>query len=152
MKKVTLIVNPVAGKMRVKSNLFDIVQKFGYAGYSVNVSITKDRGDAITISEALTKAECDLVVCCGGDGTLNEVICGIVRSGSGIDIGYIPCGSTNDFAQSMKLPTNHLAACDRIIEGDGKAFFRGCLLPHGGRTEEKDQSQGGRIQPAQEKR
>lgn len=120
MKKATLIVNPVAGKMRVKSSLFEIIQKFSYAGYSVSVNITKERGDAIFISESLKKEECDLVVCCGGDGTLNEVICGIMRSGSGISIGYIPCGSTNDFAQSMKIPTIPLTAADHIIEGVGK--------------------------------
>jgi len=120
MKRAALIVNPVAGKMRVKSSLFDIVQKLCYAGYSVNVNITKERGDAITIAESLSKDDCDLVVCCGGDGTLNEVICGIMRSDSGLDIGYIPCGSTNDFAQSMKLPTNPSAACERVIEGTAK--------------------------------
>ncbi len=122
MKRITLIVNPVAGKMKVKSGLFDIVQKLCYAGNSVNVCVTRERGDAIEVSAGLTKDNCDIVVCAGGDGTLNEVICGIMRSGSGLDIGYIPCGSTNDFAQSMKIPTNPILACDRIINGEPAPF------------------------------
>ncbi len=122
MKKITLIVNPVAGKMKVKSNLYEILQRFCYADYSVNVCITKERGDAIRIASEQTAESCDAVVCAGGDGTLNEVICGIMRSDSGIDIGYIPCGSTNDFAQSMKLSTNPILACERIIEGQAVPF------------------------------
>ncbi len=133
MKKITLIVNPVAGKMKVKQTLFEIVQKLCYADCSVSVHITKERGDAMKIAESLTRDICDTVVCAGGDGTLNEVICGIIRSGSELDIGYIPCGSTNDFAHSMKLPTSPLLACEQIIKGkptpidvglfDGKRSF-----------------------------
>ena len=133
MKRITLIVNPVAGKMKVKQTMFEIVQRFCYAGYSVSVQITKERGDAMKTAESLTRDTCDTVVCAGGDGTLNEVICGIIRSGSGLDIGYIPCGSTNDFAHSMKLPTSANLACEQIIEGkptpidvglfDGKRSF-----------------------------
>ena len=120
--RVSIIVNPVAGKMRVKSNLFDIVQKFCNAGYTVNISVTKARGDAIELASALSKDVCDAVICAGGDGTLNEVICGIMRSGSQLPIGYIPCGSTNDFAQSMKLSSNPVAATERIIEGTAQPF------------------------------
>ena len=84
--------------------------------------MTKSKGDATEIASELSRDDCDLVVCAGGDGTLNEVICGIMRSGSDLPIGYIPCGSTNDFAQSMKLPTNIPAACDKIIGGVASPF------------------------------
>lgn len=122
MKRATLIVNPVAGKMRVKSTFFEIVQKLCDADYLLNVRITKTKGDAIDIAASLSADECDLVICAGGDGTLNEVICGIMRSGADIPIGYIPSGSTNDFAQSMNLSINPIAACEQIINGKAKPF------------------------------
>ena len=122
MKRATLIVNPVAGKMRVKSTFFEIVQKLCDSGYLLTVRITKTKGDAIDIAAGLKAEECDVVICAGGDGTLNEVICGIMRSGADIPIGYIPCGSTNDFAQSMNLSINPIAACEQIIKGEAKPF------------------------------
>lgn len=117
MKKVSMIINPVAGKMRVKNTLFDIVQKFSLADYKVTMYITKVRGDATEIVRNIKREECDILVCAGGDGTLNEIISGVISSGENIPIGYIPCGSTNDFAQSMKLSTNILSAVDNIIGG-----------------------------------
>ncbi len=122
MKRLTLIVNPVAGKMKVKQNLFEILQKLSYADYSVNVYITKEQGEAIKIVQAQTKENTDLVVCAGGDGTLNEVISGIIASGSQLDVGYIPCGSTNDFAQSLKISTSPLLACEQILKGKAMPF------------------------------
>jgi YegS/Rv2252/BmrU family lipid kinase len=60
----------------------------------------------------------DLVVCAGGDGTFNETVNGILRSGCDTPIGYIPCGSTNDFASSLKLQTNPIKAAQEIVEGN----------------------------------
>ena len=122
MKKATLIVNPVAGKMRVKSAFFDITQKLCDAGYILTVRITKQKGDAIKIAAELSRENCDVVICAGGDGTLNEVICGMMQSGEDIPIGYIPCGSTNDFAQSMKISINPASACEQIIKGKSQPF------------------------------
>jgi YegS/Rv2252/BmrU family lipid kinase len=64
----------------------------------------------------------DLVVCCGGDGTFNEVINGVLRSGVDVPIGYIPAGSTNDFAASLHLPTNVLQAAKEIVEGQPRRY------------------------------
>ncbi len=122
MKKATLIVNPVAGKMRVKNTFFEIVQKLCEADLLVTVRITKTKGDAISIASSLTPDTCDMVLCAGGDGTLNEVICGIMNSGYDFPIGYIPCGSTNDFAQSMNLSINPLTACEQILSGKARPF------------------------------
>ena len=120
MKRVMLIVNPVAGKMRVKTNFFDIVSKLCAAGMAVEVHITRSRGDAIEIASTLKADRYDAVLCAGGDGTVNEVMCGIIRSGEDIPIGYIPCGSTNDFAQSMNININPISATEQIIEGTPK--------------------------------
>ncbi len=122
MKKVSLIVNPVAGKMQIKSAFFDICRKLCDAGYILTVRMTQKKGDATVIAASLKRETCDLAICAGGDGTLNEVICGIMNSGEDIPIGYIPGGSTNDFAQSMKLSVNPIAACEQIINGKEYPF------------------------------
>jgi YegS/Rv2252/BmrU family lipid kinase len=64
----------------------------------------------------------DLVVCAGGDGTFNETICGLLQSGADTPVGYIPCGSTNDFANSLKLSTNVLQAARDIVEGTAVSY------------------------------
>jgi diacylglycerol kinase (ATP) len=58
----------------------------------------------------------DLIICLGGDGTLNEVVNGVIESGSGIPVGYIPCGSTNDFATNYKLKNDPKAAVAEILK------------------------------------
>ena len=60
--------------------------------------------------------------CCGGDGTLNETITGLLSAGADTPIGYIPAGSTNDFASSLKLPTNILKAAQTIVEGEPVSY------------------------------
>ena len=122
MKRATLIVNPVAGKKRIQGQLFSVVRKFSDAGCIVTVRLTKSKGEATEIAAELSRDNCDVVICAGGDGTLNEVICGIMKAKSGLPIGYIPCGSTNDFAQSMKIPTKIPLACDKIIKGKARYF------------------------------
>ncbi len=122
MKRTVMIVNPVAGTMKIKGSMLEILQKLCDKDHKVEVVVTRSRGDAMETASRLTRENCDLIVCAGGDGTLNEVISGLVRSGQKIPIGYIPCGSTNDFAQSMKLPTNPVAACNTILTGTPKPF------------------------------
>jgi len=116
LKKLLLIVNPVAGTMKAKNALFNITNIFCKADYLVTTLITKYRGHACEI--AMKHAhEYDLVVCCGGDGTLNEVISGILKSGKRTPIGYIPSGSTNDFASTMGLVSNPAKATEMIVDG-----------------------------------
>ena len=116
MKKMLFIVNPSAGQRRVKRYLADIIEIFNRADYQVDVHMTAAQGDAIEIVRERA-GEKDIVVCAGGDGTLNETITGILQSGADAPIGYIPCGSTNDFASSLKLPTNILQAARKIVSG-----------------------------------
>ena len=117
MKKILLILNPTSGKLTSRTALFDITQIFCEAGWLVTTRITLAAGQAAEISfEAEKSGEYDLIVCCGGDGTLNEVINGVIRSGGSTPIGYIPAGSTNDFASSMKIPTDLLLAAKNITE------------------------------------
>ena len=112
-KKAVIIVNPVAGKMKIKSGLFDLVTSIGKQNYEVIVYITKARGDATPAAEKYGKT-CSLIVCCGGDGTLNEVIGGLLKIEQRPLLLYYPCGSTNDFATTLGLPKKIDAATFNI--------------------------------------
>lgn len=116
MKKLLLIVNPHAGQKKGKKLLAEIIEIFNRAGYTVITHITAGSLDA---EEACLRyaASVDRVVCCGGDGTFNETVSGVIKSGVDIPIGYIPAGSTNDFAASLRLSTNLLQAARDIVEG-----------------------------------
>ncbi|MBR5540119.1 MAG: diacylglycerol kinase family lipid kinase [Clostridia bacterium] len=119
--KVLLIVNPVAGKTKGRTALFPLTEGFCRAGYIPTVHVTGARGDARHITEQLA-AQHDLVVCCGGDGTLNEVIDGLLACEKQIPLGYIPAGSTNDFANSLHLKTQPVAALRDILGGSNDAM------------------------------
>ena len=116
MKQMLFIMNPYSGTRKATRYLADIISLFNKAGYEVNIRMTAGPGDATTFAESHC-AGMDLVVCCGGDGTLNETITGMLRAGVNIPIGYIPAGSTNDFAASLKLSTNIMQAAKDIVEG-----------------------------------
>ncbi len=117
MRKVLLIVNPVSGKMKAKSTLLEVVNVLQGEDWAVTVAITKQRGDA-TVLAANAKADgYERVVCFGGDGTLNETICGLMNRDSSLPLGYIPAGSTNDFASSMKLSSTPKTAAEQIMNG-----------------------------------
>ncbi|MBQ8207998.1 MAG: diacylglycerol kinase family lipid kinase [Clostridia bacterium] len=115
-KKLLLIINPVAGKMKSKNALFDIVKVFCDHEFDVHVKLTARRGHGTEIAEN-EHMNYDLIVCVGGDGTLNEVVRGLVRCGAETPVGYIPAGSTNDFAGSIGLSLNIKQAAKNIAVG-----------------------------------
>lgn len=116
MEKLLLIVNPCAGQRRAKRELADIVDVFNRGGFTVLTYITAGRGDAE--SACIRYADqVDRIVCCGGDGTFNETVSGVLKSGRQIPIGYIPAGSTNDFATSLNLSTTPRQAAADIVAG-----------------------------------
>ena len=116
MKRLLLIVNPCAGTKRIQRHLADIIALFTQYGYENVVYMTAARGDATQIVMERGQ-EADLIVCAGGDGTFNEVVTGILRGGLDRPIGYIPAGSTNDFASSLGLPRQIMDAARQIMEG-----------------------------------
>ncbi len=122
MKKVLLIINPCSGKMKSKTALFDIARVFSSKGYDVSVKITEAQKDAERFAE---KAKCDTIVCCGGDGTLSEVLNGALRQKNPPAIGYVPAGTTNDFAQSIGLEFTPSKAAKAIAEGKERDFDAG---------------------------
>lgn len=116
MKKMLFILNPCAGMRKATKALADILSVFNRADYDVRVYVTAGPQDAVSAVERLAPGM-DLVVCCGGDGTFNETIAGLLEAGIDLPIGYIPAGSTNDFANSLKLTGDPIAAARQITEG-----------------------------------
>ena len=111
------IVNPRAGRTRSTAPLFDAVAHFCASGYLVDLRLTQAREDATRLARELG-GKFDAVVCCGGDGTLNETVTGLMDLPSPPPLGYIPAGSTNDFAASLHLPDQPLEAA-RVITASG---------------------------------
>ncbi len=105
MKRLLFIYNPNAGRQKVKTSLAAILDVFAAEGWLITAYPTKTRGDAASAAAALA-AGYDRVVCCGGDGTLNETVTGLMRIPGELRpvLGYIPTGSTNDFARNLSLP------------------------------------------------
>lgn len=129
MKKMLFLLNPCAGMRRANKLLTDIVSVFNRAGFSVNVYITAEPKDAVSAVKALAPGM-DMIVCCGGDGTFNETITGVLEAGLDIPLGYIPAGSTNDFANSLKLSTDPVTAARQIAEGKTERFDVGQFGKH----------------------
>lgn len=121
VKRVLMIMNPNAGQKRGKRFLADILELFRENEYVTTVMLTTCQGDAISLVKKHA-AGMDLIVCVGGDGTFNEVVSGVLQAKLSIPIGYIPAGSTNDFANSLKLPKNMLKAAQKIVDGTPHTF------------------------------
>lgn len=128
-RKLLLIVNPVAGMMKAKSTLFNITNTFCKAGYFVVTQITQHRGHATELIRQ-HGASFDLIVCCGGDGTLNEVIEGLLKADINTPLGYIPSGSTNDFANTLQLSSKPVKAATDIITGNEHKLDIGLFGDH----------------------
>ena len=120
-KTLMFIVNPRAGRTRTTAPLFEAVARFSDAGYLVSVRQTASRGDA-TRFVLENGGDFDRIVCYGGDGTLNEVVTGAMQLSAPPPIGYIPGGSTNDFAASLHLSDNPPVAALRINSSVGKTL------------------------------
>ena len=121
-----LIYNPKAGKGLFLQSLGDTIDSFVKAGYKVEVYPTQEQGDA-TRKIARVPGYIDLIVAAGGDGTLDEVITGLVISGRDVPIGYIPVGSTNDYAASLSVPTTIPEAVEYIVNGRPQAVDMGAF-------------------------
>ncbi|MCL2509328.1 MAG: diacylglycerol kinase family lipid kinase [Oscillospiraceae bacterium] len=115
-KKVLIIINPCAGRIPITSRSLNLGEKFWKAGFETDVRMTTGHGNATELAQKLASS-CDLIVCRGGDGTLNEVVNGVMKSGCIRPIGYIPSGTTNDFARSNAISLDHDEAAEMIING-----------------------------------
>ena len=115
-KTLLLILNPAAGTRQARKVLPELIQLFMSYGWQNLVCVTAARGDATRFVEQMGH-RAQLIVCIGGDGTFNETVTGLMHTGLDLPIGYIPAGSTNDFANSLKLSSDILQAGRNIMEG-----------------------------------
>ncbi len=115
-KKMLFIYNPNAGKGLLKPKLADVLDIFVKAGFEVTVYPTQSYKDAYHKIKHMGD-DFDLVVCSGGDGTLDEVVTGMMRRAKRVSIGYIPTGTTNDFASSFHISRDILSAADTAVNG-----------------------------------
>lgn len=119
MKRIYFVCNFYSGRADVNNNLPMILNKFTAAGYEVTIHPTQQPGDSIPfVRDACQSGNYDLIVCSGGDGTLNEVMQGYMQAGATCPIGYIPFGTTNDFARGLGIPEEPEQAVNCIIHGE----------------------------------
>lgn len=115
-KRLLFIYNPKAGKAQIRNKLADILDIFAAAEYEITVAPTQKHDDARRFAACRSDVY-DLMVCSGGDGTLDEVVTGMIQSGFRTPVGYIPAGSTNDFGGSLLLPKNMTKAAEVAVGG-----------------------------------
>ncbi len=116
-KKALILVNPRSGRIVARQLAFNFGHDFQGSAYEPFIRLTTGPRDAMDVAQRLA-GQFDLVVCRGGDGTLNETINGVLRSGTDVPIGYIPAGTTNDFAKSNGIPFDPEAAIRLILQGE----------------------------------
>jgi len=117
MKKMLFVINPNSGKAQIKNVLLSIIQTFSNAGYEVTVYPTKSTLDAFHYVKEV-EGVYDVIVCSGGDGTFNETVAAVMGfSSEKPPIGYIPSGTTNDFAVSLSIPKDMRKAAQNIADG-----------------------------------
>ncbi len=114
MKKLMLIINPNAGKKKIRSQLCDLIERLTQNGFIPTVFITDPVYGAEKIVDQYSD-DYDLIVCSGGDGTLNQVISRLLRKEKRPPIGYIPAGTANDVAKSLDLSNDIIKAADDIV-------------------------------------
>ncbi|MBO4877626.1 MAG: YegS/Rv2252/BmrU family lipid kinase [Ruminococcus sp.] len=127
MKKMYFLVNLIAGKAAIGDNLGEIINEFNKAGWEVTVRVTQDSDDASLMARYACDNGFGMLVCAGGDGTLSQCLQGIMSSERRIPIGYIPTGSTNDFARSLGIPASPMDAARWIVTGVPRACDVGGL-------------------------
>lgn len=123
MKKILFVLNPKAGKEQIRGKLLDIIDIFSKAEYEITIYATQRQGEATTVVKQRGRSK-SLIVCSGGDGTLNEVISGLmcIDAGRRPILGYIPAGSTNDFATSLGISKNMKKASENVVTGSNFAI------------------------------
>ena len=115
-KKMLFVYNPKAGKAMIRNKLADILDIFTAGGYEITIIPTQKHGDATEIVKNRSDVY-DVVVCSGGDGTLDEVVNGMLLSDHRTPLGYIPAGSTNDYGESLGLSKNMVQAAETAVSG-----------------------------------
>ncbi|MBO4776461.1 MAG: YegS/Rv2252/BmrU family lipid kinase [Lachnospiraceae bacterium] len=117
MKKLLFLYNAHSGREKIKNKLVSIIDIFAKAGYEITVHPTQAKDDA-TNTIIAEGERYDTIVISGGDGTLDEAVKGMITLGKDIPLGYIPAGSTNDFAKSIGIASDMTKAAETVIYGE----------------------------------
>lgn len=125
-RKLLFVYNPKAGKEKIRESLADVLEYFAAEDYELTVVPTRRRDEAREVVRDRSR-DYDLVVCSGGDGTLDEAVTGMLQSGFATPIGYIPAGSTNDYGESLGLSKNVMEAAKTAISGRSFACDMGAF-------------------------
>lgn len=115
-QRVLLMVNPMAGRQKIRNELLYVVDTLTKAGYETIIYTTQGK-DATRALLAEKDSQFDRVICCGGDGTFNEILSATMHWDKRPILGYIPAGTTNDFAAGLKLPSDIREAAVNIVRG-----------------------------------
>lgn len=115
-QRVLLMVNPMAGRQKIRNELLYVVDTLTKAGYETIIYTTQGK-DATRDLLAEKDSQFDRVICCGGDGTFNEILSATMHWDKRPILGYIPAGTTNDFAAGLKLPSDIREAAVNIVRG-----------------------------------
>ena len=126
MKKLLFLINPVSGKQALEDDLMEVIDVFDRADFEVTIHLTRGIDDLTKTVEERAD-EFDMIVCCGGDGTLNLAAGALYRTESDTVLGYIPGGTTNDFANSRRINTFAPAAAEQIANGSERDVDLGVL-------------------------
>ena len=128
MQSTLLIINPVSGRRKIKPLLYKVVDLLCKHGCKTTIFITTGPGEAARIAKEYSH-DFERIICCGGDGTLNEIFSGLMEAGARLPVGYIPSGTTNDFANTLGLPKGIAKATLTALEGQAGdidlGFFNG---------------------------
>lgn len=120
------LINPVSGKLALEDTLMSVIDTFSKAEYDITIHLARGEGDIERTIENIGE-KFDIIVCCGGDGTLNIVAGTVFKEDIDVKIGYIPGGTTNDFAASHHIDTVTTGAALQIAEGIEREVDLGIL-------------------------
>jgi len=123
-KRLLLLLNPASGQKKANRLMPEIIRLYNERDYECSVYVTSGPGDATAFMKE-NAARFGRVVCIGGDGTLNETIAGIIEAGASYPVGYIPAGTTNDYASSLGMSSDILTAAKDAVDGVGCYFDMG---------------------------
>ncbi len=121
-KKLLLIVNPCSGRAKMYTELLKVVEILSASDYAVTVYPTKYKGDATEYVSSISENDYSTIVVCGGDGTLNEVITGIMQAKLSTPLGYIPSGTLNEWSSGLKISRN-IESATRDITKNNKTML-----------------------------
>ncbi|HEX2331005.1 MAG TPA: YegS/Rv2252/BmrU family lipid kinase [Candidatus Angelobacter sp.] len=139
MRKLFLIYNPASGQRTRKraEQVALVTEVFRQAGMQVEACATTHRGSAVQQTRLAVEAGCDLVVACGGDGTFNECLNGMMQASRKAELGVVPLGSGNLLATDLHLPSNPVRAAHALLSYKARDVQPGtitCQTLHGPET------------------